>query len=620
MITQKRSTLLFGLLIVVVLITFAYAPVVQTIPNGAEHPTMIDVGETQIVLNVWGTLHATGYPLYVMVSSALVAVLRAIGVNAAAAPAITSLIWGVLALILVYALAARLTSPPLGMLMTVAFGLTRMVWLHHTIAEIYTFGLMLLALLFVIALWDAPIKNRLFWLALIGGFAVAHHRAIALAAPALLFSALADLRTASTHHGRFKPIKLLMTLIGCVLIGLIGFIPYVYLPLRANANAAWVYGDPDTLQGLWDQFSGREAARFIGGVSSLEGLGANFELVNGVIVTDMSLPAVLIGVIGLAWGIMRPNTRRAAITLTLSGLAAYAFHVLFYTDVLAALILSVEMSLAFGWLFFAYGIVQVSRVDRRVIWALVGSATAIYAAFLFSTHRDFILSLTTDESAQENIAYLQDAPENSTLMIAWGPRHFAAGFARDVMGIRPDVSLVDHTVDYTAASTLVTPSYTFYTFPLEWWEDRLGTRFYLNAVAPRLVWFDVDGRRGGVRYMPLSNPGIYPINTTVQCRAAWIDLAVEWWASAQQREDLSVFVHLVDANGAILDQDDQFAPVYGLRPLTTWFEREIVRDVYTLDRYPNAVAIRFGMYRQLADGSFQNVIEREIANPLRCNG
>src|SRR5689334_7735834 len=100
---------IFGLGAVLVICLVAYLPVLQTIPNGSENYFMIDVGETQIVLNRWGTLHATGYPLYVMIGSGLVALLRAFGIGAAAAPSVVSLMWGLLTLSLIYLLALQLS-------------------------------------------------------------------------------------------------------------------------------------------------------------------------------------------------------------------------------------------------------------------------------------------------------------------------------------------------------------------------------------------------------------------------------------------------------------------------------------------------------------------------------
>ena len=41
-----------------------------------------------------------------------------------------------------------------------------------------------------------------------------------------------------------------------------------------------------------------------------------------------------------------------------------------------------------------------------------------------------------------------------------------------------------------------------------------------------------------------------------------------------------------------------------------------MRDVYTLPRLPNAWAVNYGLYEQLADGSFNNVIAYTL--PLEC--
>ena len=96
MIHKRTLFSILGLSAALAILLVAYLPVLQNIPNGSENYFMIDVGETQVVLNRWGTLHATGYPLYVMTGSALVALLRAFGVSAAAAPAVVSLLWGLL--------------------------------------------------------------------------------------------------------------------------------------------------------------------------------------------------------------------------------------------------------------------------------------------------------------------------------------------------------------------------------------------------------------------------------------------------------------------------------------------------------------------------------------------
>ncbi|MCC6614840.1 MAG: DUF2723 domain-containing protein [Anaerolineae bacterium] len=580
-----------------------YLPTLQTIPNGSEHYYMIDVGETQIVLNVWGTLHATGYPLYVIAGSAIVAVLRGLGISPVTAPALVSLIWGLAALTLFYALLVRLTKRVLLSAMAVLlFGLMRTVWIHHAIAEIYTFGLLIGLGLLALALWQPPVKHRLYWLALLGGLGVAHHRAIAMMIPALLFAVYPDFRT----QGR----KLPRTLVICLLLGLIGFLPYAYLMLRANAGAAWVYGSPGTLAGLWDQFTGREAARFIGAPGSLEAFFANVNLVNNVLVTDATLPGILAGIAGLILGSLRKERRTLALTMILSGLAALLFHYVFYTDILSALILPVLLSVAAGWLLLADALIDTPRLVSLPVPEALGVVAAAFAVALFNSNHDFIQTLTTDPTGQETIALAQETPPGSALMLAWGPRHFAVGLARDVLGELPDVELVDHKTDFAtlvARKPLVTPAFTFYAQPVSWWEAQLGEPVYLRTVSPDLVEIATAPEI-------VADAGPLGAQTSqIVCDVDSILLQVDWYTPTVPERDLSVFVHLLDASGTIIAQADQAAPVYGWRPLTTWQAGEIVPDMYALPNLDNEAAIRFGLYAQRADGSFENVIEEELS-------
>ncbi len=592
-------------------------PLLQTIPNGAEHYFMIDVGETQIVLNTWGTLHATGYPLYVMLSSAAVAFLRGLGLSPALAPAIPSLLYGLAALALVYTLMRRLTGRSwLPAAVVVLYGLTRTVWIHLSIAEIYSFGLLILAGLLTLALWPDRLPGRLGGLALLGGLGVFHHRALLMAAPALLYAVAA---VPETRRALLRP-RALVTLLG---IGLLGFLPYLYLPLRANAGAAWVYGDPAAWNGFWDQFLGREAARFIGAPPTLDGLLANFTLVNTVLLTDLTAPGLLAGLAGLFIG-LRPPHRRPALTLILSALTAYAFHVLFYTDILSALILPVTLSLAFGWLFLADYLLSSPVLSLRPLrfcgsFSLSSSLCTLCFCggilWLIFQNFPFIRDLTTNPTGLQTIALAQGAPPGSTLMLDWGPRHFAAGFARDVLGELPGVRLVSHKADFRAAiaEELVTPDFTFYNRPVSWWEEQTGSRVYLSAAAPHLV-------RIAAQPLTADSPpssGIEARSPRLICAGETLTLEVIWTASETPLRDYSVFVHLLDHSGTLIGQGDQAAPVYGWRPTTTWLPGEAIRDIYPLAYVSGAARLRYGLYAQAADGRFVNEVEYDM--PVNCD-
>ncbi|MDZ4766192.1 MAG: DUF2723 domain-containing protein, partial [Chloroflexota bacterium] len=492
---MNRQPYIIGML-ALVLIALVTVPTLQTIPNGSQHYYMIDAGETQIVLNTWGTLHATGYPLYVMTGNSLTAWFRALGAAPAAAPSLVSFAWGMVALALIFALMRRIARNDwIAAGVTIVFALTRTAWIHLVIPEIYSFTLVFLALLLLVGLDSgradgrssgSPLPmRRVFWLALIGGVAVAHHRAVALAAPALIVAAWGALFSRSVSLWR-AGLRLLI----CVALALIGFLPYVYLPLRAHGGAAWVYGDPGTLSGFLDQFLGREASRFIGVPSTWDALRANFELVTDVLIIDVSLVGIALGIIGLLVGIRARDTRRAAILLALVGGAAFAFHVFYYTDVLSALILMVTLSLAGGWALLAFhltprpsrtgghiwlvpdsphpevgrGGADAERTDfaaaintRRTFpvstWRGVRLFFAVSAAIasiaLYAQNQPFIAALTRDPAGLDAITLARSVPPDATLMLPWGVHHFAVGFARDVTGEIGGFDLVDHNADFS---------------------------------------------------------------------------------------------------------------------------------------------------------------------------
>lgn len=59
---------------------------------GCFHQYCNDVGEFQIALATWGTVHHTGYPLYMLLGSPFVSALRWLNVSPAAASSILELL------------------------------------------------------------------------------------------------------------------------------------------------------------------------------------------------------------------------------------------------------------------------------------------------------------------------------------------------------------------------------------------------------------------------------------------------------------------------------------------------------------------------------------------------
>src|SRR5262249_30643827 len=142
----------------------------------------------------------TGYPLYTILGNMASLALRSVGIDAAIAPVLYSMAWGLIALTAFYALVYHLTNrPEIAATTTLLLGLARSIWIHNVIAHVRSMGFAFEVMLLAAARWSAitaadDSRRRIWLLALIGGFGVAHHRSVAFMAPGLLLAVWPGLR------------------------------------------------------------------------------------------------------------------------------------------------------------------------------------------------------------------------------------------------------------------------------------------------------------------------------------------------------------------------------------------------------------------------------------------
>lgn len=378
-------------------------------------------------------------------------------------------------------------------------------------------------------------------------------------------------------------------------------------------GGAWVYGEPGTLAGFWDQFMAREARTILSPPTTLQVGGNKLATLYELLSNELSLPGLVLGLAGLGLAVRDPRTRRAGMTFLVAGLTAFACDVLIFDDILAPFVTPMTLSLSFGWVFFLNALLTSPKVAR--VTSVVSLPVALLVgAWLIAQNYGFIYGLTHDATGLDTIKLAEMAPSGSTLMLDWGARYFAVGFAQDVLGDLEGIRRADHESDLKALlvkGPLVTPDYTFYDHPIRWWQDKLEARVFLRAVAPHLVQIDTSPQRtlsNDVSTMPDCDPTL-PVTVAdkaLHVTSDSITLQVDWLACGEPSRDLSVFVHLLDPHGSIVAQADESAPVYGLRPLTSWQTGEIVRDIYSLPYRKDATTVQFGLYEKLSNGAFQN--------------
>jgi len=619
---HSRRTRILGLLIVLVALTVIYFPTVLRIPAAGETPYMDDVAEMQGGLSVWGTVHHTGYPLFTILGNIATTVLRAVGVAPAVAPVLYCLGWGYIALTAFYALMLHLTGRlDIALAGTLLFGLVRSVWIHNVIAEVYSMALALQVILLAIAVWrpvtPETLRNRVWLLALVGGFGVAHHRMVAFMAPGLLLAMLPGVRLRNGQDLR----KLLVTGLVAVPLALIGFLPYVYLVARAQAHAIWVYNDPSTWAGFWAEFTGKEAAWLVQLPPNLSALMQDIGSTFRVILTElMPVWGVLFILALVGSAVIRTKYRFVARIALVCAVGSMLFLFFFFRAVMAE---AVAMFIAAACVFGAMLALDLATKTLPGKWRVVGGVALIGAVSMLARNFTFISALTGDQSGPEAIALARSAPRDdgrAVWMLPWGPRYNSVAFSKYVTGENADLTLVKHTADFkalvAAGKNLYTAKDTFYRFPPEWWADQIGAPVQLNAATENVI--GITPLPAAFTPLPESDykllaHGVALVNAEV-CRSGnTLQLRVRWYAVQAPDADLSVFVHLVaEGNDVPLAQDDRSAPVYGWYPTTRWHAGETVQDYYQVPVVANAARINLGLYEQPTPGQFVNTPAAQI--------
>lgn len=591
--------------------------------NGSPSPYTTDVGEIQNALPRWGTIHFTGYPVYMMLGSAFVTLLRLVGLEPAAGASLYSALWAAVTAGLMVVLATQFDVPaPLGVLGALVASLSLSAWMDASLAEVHTMtmALTLGALVLGVRFSRSGARADLLWLGLVFAQGVAHQRAVAFIGPALALLCLPHWRLVLRNTA---------PLLG---LGLLAFATYLYLPLREWMGADWTFGQTSTWRGFWAMVLDIKADRIVSLPSEFSAWWSRLVLSLWLMLDELPLPLAIAGLSGLLLPLAQRRWRQVA-ALLLVVLANHALLLIIWegrvSDALLAAKLPEVYAMALGLALWA-GVLY--RWHREAGWATAAVLVAA-SCWLYVRHRPQILSVTRDPAAALVIAeteriemadsarlgYADDA-RPITMMALWGHDYWALRYAQSYDGAFPDLNLVDHNADFLdyveRGHRLLTLERTFYSLPPDWWAKRLGD-VHLSAVTPGIVEI---ARQPLVRHAP-ANPPLLDLGNgiwVVQARLEPLDeselaLYVTWQAQEAIESDHAIAVHLLRANPPaggedVLAQADRQHPVGGWYPTSRWDAGQVVSDAYAL-RVPTGsqpVGVRIGMYRALAEGGFEN--------------
>ncbi|MBP6786477.1 MAG: DUF2723 domain-containing protein [Candidatus Promineofilum sp.] len=618
--------------VVAVLIAAAlYLSTVQTHINSSGHPYTTDVGEHQNALPRWGTIHHSGYPQWTALGSLFVTGLRLFGVEPAAAVSLWSLLWGLVTVALLVALAFELgVAGPFAALGALAAGLTTSVWIDASIAELHTMtmALTVATLLFAVRFGRSGRRADLLWLVFVFSQGIFHQRSILLLAPAVVLLVWPHILTPFRLGRR--------TLLAAAGIALLAPLTYLYLPLRVWMGADWVFGSPGTWHGLLALVFFNNAELVVAGEQSLAGWFVRLRTVGGLLNDDLYLVLLLAGLAGLWLPPRRPadsrwSAGRIGLALALAWLPNLLLTVLIWEDRVSdaqlAAKLPVLLMAGLGLAFLLQWLWRRSAVVGALAALLLVAALALHAG----PARALALEITRDRSTQPLVDSIdrvarQEGGRPATVITPWGTDFWTLTYAQGFEGRLAGLNLVDHNArpqDIIArGDRLMALEKTFFIFPLSYYAERLGP-LYLATAAPGVVEMspapivtEADLAAGADL-----RPADFDLQNGIRIRAGRADwsgpgeivVTVYWQADETPAEGYSVAVHLVAADppqsaADILDQADRSDPVENWYPTTSWRPGEIVRDRYllTVPAGSDPAAIRVAMYRNDPAAGFIN--------------
>lgn len=598
--------------------TALFASTRMTTISGCPGEYCVDSGEFQVALALGGTVHHTGYPLYMLLGTPFVGALSWFGVAPAEGAVWYSLVWALGAVAAVW-WAARIVLDDgwMAVLPALVLATLPVVWLHAAIPEVYSLHFFFSAAVVALTLrLKREWSPRVGWaLAALAGFGIAHHR---LAVPTSLTAAALLLPEWWRTSARWRWLCI------ATLIALLGFAPYIDVPLRAFAGARWIYGDPRTWEGFWFIFSGQEAAGF--GQLQLfpHGLLGSLGVAAVSALEQLGWPIVIVAAAGIGAGLTGTPTLKRDTALILAFAVVGLVFAAAYVAVLPVPVM-IYPALMGAALLAGVAVLRLKEWGPRVTLtqarAITLSLALVWTGYVGLTRAPEVSALATDDSNQRFMRSAETdlaMPQGAVLMAPFGPRFNALAYAKYVDGALADVQLVDHRSDFKAlvgpTGRVYMAAETPFVLGLDWWRERLGPDLSVDSAGAG--WISI-GPRALTPITPAvmlgDGIGIASVSAERSADGAAWHVAVTWVAAEQPGRDYSTVVFGSDqeileltAPDQIVAQSDSGAPVYGWYPTTQWRSGEMVREDHML-LWPEGRELRslvIGMYIQEADGTF----------------
>ncbi|NOZ71465.1 MAG: DUF2723 domain-containing protein [Chloroflexi bacterium] len=556
--------------------------------------------------------NAPGYPLYTMGGWLWFHGWRLLLPTANPIPILSSYstLWALLALGLFFSLLYRISQRNL--LITLAlssfYAITYFFWFYSVTTEQYTSAVLhTLAIAALVHAWDEDPQDRyLYALAFLFGLALAHMVTVLFIAPGALLFIL------KKRPALLRRFRLILQALGLSLIPLLS---YIYVYIRGAQHPEWRgVGEWPNAWAWFVSFlatkQGQDELTWVLGPFTAE-----FPRLIWVEITPFLL---ILGLLG--WWLLG---RRYALFY---GLTALIYFVFCYIDrfgnwyqvimpLYPLLLLGAGVTLNRLW-----------KLYPRRLWriALILLLCALLLSkFAHSYPRANQHNRPDDSGLLPGQAILADDPPLDAAIVTTLEEKLALDYLTQIWGQRPDVQAIstaqiaqvlaenrpllvtEAAASYAAAESGIDLRYNAWGATLLLASPKRLPPPHLDSFQPRERILGDGLRLVGLRITPGEKEGVW-------------NVAIALEAMESPQHDWSLSVRLLDA-GKEVAQKDHPAPALGHTPTTTLRPGDIIVDAFRFEiaPAPSPQGIRLILYRQLEDGTFQNlaVIEEPLAQP-----
>ena len=307
-----------------------------------------------------------------------------------------------------------------------SLGLSPLLWSQALITELYAPAAFFATLVILLALLPSPV-----WLlGLVWGISLGSHLTLLFLAPLVAW------RVWQEKKGR------LQQLVATCLLALLGW-GLVYGPvLLARRHAPSPWGDVSTFASWWELVSGRLYRSYIFGLPLID-WPQRLLAWAGLLVRQFTPPGAVLAGLGLIhlWQVRRSLALASALAFGMFNIYAIGYNT---TDSLVYLALALPVAalwLGMGlWQAMTWLNRQVQRglCLKRGAWVFL--LLPLLQALLFWNQMDLHGDRSAVEWAEQ---VLRQAPSQAILLTDRDAHTFALWYAHDVLGERPDVSVID---------------------------------------------------------------------------------------------------------------------------------------------------------------------------------